>query len=276
MRMQKNKDNISEILEFIYSKYNKREFAHPDPLEFLYKYTEKEDIELVGLISSSLALGRVEKILSAIEYILKPLGKQPSKTLKTFTRKDLNEIYKDFTYRFFTTEDIVKLLMSIKTIKEKYLSIENLFHNIYKKNKNFIASLDELITQMENVNKEPFGMILPKPSKGSACKRLFLFLRWMIRKDNVDLGIWNKINPSNLIIPMDTHMRDISAKLFNLQNTKNVSLKRAIEVTKYFLEQNKDDPVKYDFSLTRFGINKSFNKKELFTNIFNFKTNDFL
>ncbi|WP_024653509.1 TIGR02757 family protein [Borrelia persica] len=271
--MQKNKDTILKVLEFIYSKYNKRKFVHPDPLEFLYRYTEKEDIEVVGLISSSLALGRVEQILLAIESVLKPLGTKPSEALKTLAKKDLNEIYKNFTYRFFTTEDIVKLLMSIKTIKEKYLSIENLFYSIYKKNKNFITSLDDLITQMENINESPFGIIFPKPSKGSACKRLFLFLRWMIRKDDVDLGIWDKISPSNLIVPMDTHMIGISAKLFNLKNTKNASLKQAIEVTKHFSEQNKDDPVKYDFSLTRFGINKKFNKDDLFTNIFKFNTN---
>ncbi|AHH12548.1 Hypothetical protein BHO_0062400 [Borrelia hermsii YBT] len=271
MIKQKNKDTILNILEFIYSKYNKRKFVHPDPLEFLYKYTEKEDIELAGLISSSLALGRVEQILKAIDCVLKPLGSKPSKTLKTLTKEDLKTTYKDFTYRFFKTEDIIRLLIPLKKIQEKYLTIENLLYNIYKKNENFISSLNELITQMENINEHPFSIILPKPSKGSACKRLFLFLRWMIRKDDVDLGIWNKFSPSDLIIPMDTHMIDISSKLFNLQNNKNVSLKRAIEVTKHFSKKNKDDPVKYDFSLTRFGINRTFNKKELFTNIFKFK-----
>ncbi|UPA18007.1 TIGR02757 family protein [Borrelia puertoricensis] len=266
--MQKNKDTTLNILEWIYNKYNKRKFVHPDPLEFLYKYTEKEDIELAGLISSSLALGRVERILTAIESVLKPLGNKPSETLKTLKKEELDTIYKDFTYRFFKTEDIVRLLMSFKKVKEKYLTIENLLHNIYKKNKNFISSLNDLITQMENINGHPFGIILPKPSRGSACKRLFLFLRWMIRKDDVDLGIWNKFSPSNLIVPMDTHMTNISSKLFNLKNKKNVSIKKAIEVTKHFAKENKDDPVKYDFSLTRFGINREFNKEELFTNIF--------
>ncbi|UPA16382.1 TIGR02757 family protein [Borrelia coriaceae] len=266
--MQNNKDTILNILESIYNKYNKRKFVHPDPLEFLYKYIEKEDIELVGLISSSLALGRVEIILTAIERVLAPLGSKPSEMLKMLKKEDLDTIYKDFTYRFFKTKDIVKLLMSFKKIQEKYLTIENLLYKIYKRNKNFISSLDELITQMENINGQSFGILLPKPSKGSACKRLFLFLRWMIRKDEVDLGIWDKFSPSNLIVPMDTHMKGISSKLFNLQNKNNVSLKRAIEVTKHFAKKNKDDPVKYDFSLTRFGINKKFNKAELFTNIF--------
>ncbi|BCR21948.1 TIGR02757 family protein [Borrelia sp. HM] len=266
--MQKDKNTILDTLELIYSKYNKKEFVHPDPLEFLYKYTKQEDIELVGLISSSLALGRVEQILLAIDQILKPLGNQPSETLERLKKKDLDVIYKNFIYRFFKTEDIVQLLMSFKKIKEHYFTIENLLYNIYKKNKNLVLSLDTLITQMEKMNGQSFGIILPKPSKGSACKRLFLFLRWMIRKDEVDLGIWNKFNPSNLIVPMDTHMTYISSKLFNIQINKNISLKKAIEVTKHFLKNNKDDPVKYDFSLTRFGIHKDFDKKELFTNIF--------
>ncbi|AHH09402.1 Hypothetical protein BPA_0105500 [Borrelia parkeri SLO] len=131
--MQKNKDTILDILEWIYNKYNKREFVHPDPLEFLYKYTEKEDIELAGLISSSLALGRVERILTAIESVLKPLGNKPAETLKILKKEELDTIYKDFTYRFFKTKDIVRLLMSVKKVKEKYLTIENLLHNIYKK-----------------------------------------------------------------------------------------------------------------------------------------------
>ncbi|WP_445436240.1 TIGR02757 family protein [Candidatus Borreliella tachyglossi] len=265
---QKAKDTtIFDRLESIYSKYNKRDFVHPDPLEFLYKYTEKEDIEFVGFVSSSLALGRVEQILTIIETVLKPLGRKPSSELKSFTKKDLEIIYEDFTYRFFKTDDLVRLFTSLRAIKDKYLTIENLFYNIYKRNKNFISSLDELITHMESISGEAFGIMLPKPSKGSACKRLFLFLRWMIRKDEVDLGIWDKFSPSNLLVPMDTHMRDISSKLFNLKNNKSVSLKRAIEVTKHFSKNNKDDPVKYDFSLTRFGINRDFNKEELFTNI---------
>ncbi|AYE36393.1 TIGR02757 family protein [Borrelia turcica IST7] len=265
--MQKAKDTIFDILELIYNKYNKREFVHPDPLEFLYNYAEKEDVELVGLLSSSLALGRVEKILEAINRVLKPLGRNPSEKLKYFTKDDLNVIYKDFIYRFFKTEDIVRLIMTIKEIQNKYSTIENLFYGIYKKNGNFISSLDELITYMENINEESFGLLLPKPSKGSACKRLFLFLRWMIRKDEVDLGIWDKFNPSNLIVPMDTHMTDISFKLFNLKYNKSVNLKKAIEVTKYFSNSNKNDPVKYDFSLTRFGINREFKKEDLFINI---------
>ncbi|WKC58079.1 TIGR02757 family protein [Borrelia sp. P9F1] len=264
---KKVRDTIFDILESIYKQYNKREFVHPDPLEFLYSYTEKDDIELVGLIGSSLALGRVEKILEAINKVLKPLGTKPSKKLRNLTKDELNAIYKGFIYRFFKTEDIVRLIMAIKEIQNRYSTIENLLYNIYKENGNFISSLDELITCMEKINGAPFGILLPKPSNGSACKRLFLFLRWMIRKDDVDLGIWNRFAPSNLIVPMDTHMTDISLKLFNLRYSKNVSLKKAIEITKYFSKSNKDDPVKYDFSLTRFGINREFKKEDLFTNI---------
>ncbi|UER67693.1 TIGR02757 family protein [Borrelia sp. BU AG58] len=265
--MQKARDITFDILEFIYNRYNKREFIHPDPLEFLYQYSEIEDIELVGLVSSSLALGRVEKILEAINRILRPLGTKPSKSLKYFTKDELNIVYEDFVYRFFKTEDIVNLIMAIKEIQSKYSTIENLFYNIYKKNGNFISSLDNLISYMEKINEEPFGLLLPKPSKGSACKRLFLFLRWMIRKDDVDLGTWSRFSPSDLIVPMDTHMTDISFKLFNLKHSKSVNLKKAIEVTKYFSKSNKNDPVKYDFSLTRFGINREFKKEDLFINI---------
>lgn len=263
----KAKNSLYDFLEEIYSKYNKKKFIHPDPLEFLYRYKEKEDIELVGLISSSLSLGRVEKILEAIERILKPLGKSPSEKLKLVNGKDLKEMFKGFVYRFFKEEDIVRLLYTLKIIKEQHHTLENLLYSIYHKNQNFILSIDELIKHMEKINGREFGMLLPKPSKGSSCKRLFLFLRWMIRKDDIDLGIWEKFNPNKLVVPMDTHMTNIASKLFKIKEIKSVNLKKAIKITRYFAKENREDPVKYDFSLTRFGINRDFNKEKLLKNI---------
>ncbi len=145
----KAKSSLYDFLEKIYSKYNKKKFIHPDPLEFLYRYKEKEDIELVGLISSSLSLGRVERILEAIETILKPLGKSPSESLKLANEKDLKEIFKGFVYRFFKGEDIVRLLCTLKIIKEQHHTLENLLYSIYYKNQDFILSIDELIKHME-------------------------------------------------------------------------------------------------------------------------------
>ncbi len=93
----------------------------------------------------------------------------------------------------------------------------------------------------------------------------------MIRKDDIDLGIWEKFNPNKLIVPMDTHMTNIASKLFKIKEIKNVNLKKAIKITRYFSKENREDPVKYDFSLTRFGINRDFNKEKLLKILTNYK-----
>ena len=245
-----NKIQLKKYLEKLYKKYNKREFVSPDPLQFLYEYKEEYDIEIIALISSSLAYGNVTTILKSIRKITNTLVNPYIYILSAPERKIIND-FKNFKHRFTTGKEVSNILISLKKIYENYDSLFNLFYELYKKTDSDVVETLKLFSKF--FSESP--TLIPDVSKGSACKRLFLFLRWLIRKDNVDIGIWSEIPASSLIIPLDTHMLNIS-KMIGFTKNKNGNMKTAKEITNHFKIIAPEDPVKYDFVLTRFGIRK--------------------
>ena len=250
-------EDIQNKLKNIYKELNKPEFIHPDPLEFIYNYTQNKDREIVGLIGASLAYGRVAQILKSVSNVLRILTQTPANYLKKTTRRQLSHQLKGFKHRFTTEDELVNVLWNIRRIHNTYESLENCFLSYY--------SARDQTTQpaLSGFAKElTSGMIknslIPSPDKGSACKRLHLYLRWMIRKDSVDPGCWTQIPQKKLIIPLDTHMYTISKKLGFTSRT-SADLKTALEVTDRFRTFSKNDPVRYDFALTRLGIRNEMN-----------------
>ncbi len=252
-----DKKKLKTYLEELYKKYNKQEFISPDPLQFLYKYREKADIEIIALIASSLAYGNVTTILKNIKKVTLTM-KNPYIYILSAPEAKIKKDFKDFKHRFTTGEEISNLLIALKRIYESYDSLFDFFFGIYNENNTNI--IDTLKVFSKYFKQSP--TLIPDVSKGSACKRLFLFLRWLIRNDNVDIGIWDKIPSSCLIVPVDTHMLNIS-NMLKFTTNKNATLKTAIEITNNFREITPEDPVKYDFVLTRFGIRKDLNISEL-------------
>ena len=254
---------MKQKLEKYYLEYNKRSYVHPDPLEFLYNYMAKEDIEIVGLIASSLAFGRVSQILKSVSTILDTMGDSPKTFLTLSSQKSLKKELKGFVYRFVGEKEIAALLYAIKNIIEDFGSIESCFIKGISKNDktvlNGLHSFDENIRKRSDVSP---GYLFADPAKGSGCKRMNLYLRWMIRNDEVDTGIWKGVPASRLIVPIDTHMHKISLKL-GLTKRKQPNMKTALEITDKFAELCPEDPVKYDFSLTRFGIRDDMNIDEI-------------
>lgn len=241
-------------LEKYYSLYNKRTFIHPDPLEFLYHYKKKEDIEIVGLIASSLAFGRVSQILKTIANVLYIIGESPSDYLKNLNYTSVKKDFKGFVYRFVREKEMSAFLYVIKQIFEDYGSIEACFAaGVSEKDETILNGLVFFDREIKKRANESPGYLFADPLKGSGCKRMNLFLRWMVRKDQVDPGIWTSILSSKLIVPLDTHMHKIGLKL-KLTERKTADMKTALEITKAFKIISPEDPVKYDFSLTRFGI----------------------
>lgn len=249
---------LFNYLENLYSYYQQRKFVSPDPLEFLYKYEEtknyQENIEIMGLVASSLAYGQVKQILKSISKIEKIFKQKPyeyvmSGNINTFT-KDL----KDFKHRFTKGIDFAKFLEGIRLTLKEYGNLENAFMKFYSaKDTTTHFALNKFYKLLSKASNSDLKNIFPNPEKKSACKRMHLFLRWMIRKDAVDLGVWGNISSSKLIMPLDTHVLDIAEKLGFIDKKQN-NIKTAIEVTECFKTINKEDPVKYDFSLTRAGI----------------------
>jgi uncharacterized protein (TIGR02757 family) len=255
--MKEYSDNLCDL----YNTYNRREFVHPDPLEFLYEYDDPEDREIVGLISSCLAYGSVWQILKTVRRVLDTIG-PPRKFLLNATHEKLVQTFKDFKYRFTKGEELATMLFGVGRVITIHGSVRDCFLEGYSpKDKNTINGLGYLVAAISEVFKERPRSLLPSPAGGSACKRLNLFMRWMVRKDAVDPGGWDQIPPSKLIVPMDVHMGRICRRL-KLTSRSQSDMKAALEVTEAFRKIEPDDPVRYDFCLTRLGIRDDLEPEE--------------
>jgi uncharacterized protein (TIGR02757 family) len=253
--------SLKDRLECIYSQYNKREYINPDPLLFLYDYPEKKNREVAGFIAACLAYGRVELIMETVETVLGKLDPTPFDYLMGQTKKDMTNDFKGFRYRFAKDVHLVNLLWGIREVLKRFSSLENCFYTgMTPEDETIIPGLVFLFEQM-NKNKD-MGHLLADPQKKSACKRSLLFLRWMVRKDQVDPGGWEKISPSLLIVPLDTHMHKIGMML-GFTKRKSPDMKTALEITQGFRQVLREDPVKYDFCLTRFGIRRELSMDHL-------------
>ncbi len=251
---------LKNELEKIYLKYDHRKYIHPDPLEFLYDYDNTGDREVAGLIASSLAYGRVSQILKSVSKVLKVLGPSPRAFLLDSAFDKEAVIFSDFKHRFTAGGEILGLLLKIRGALKKYGSMNSCFLDGYSKNDaTIIPALLNFIKTLDSISSEDCGSLIPSHKGNSAFKRLNLYLRWMVRKDRVDPGGWEDIPPSKLIVPLDTHMHNIS-RLLGFTKRKQAGLKAAIEISGSFSNIDNDDPVKYDFGLTRLGMNKSIQK----------------
>jgi len=249
------------IFEKLYSDYNKREYVSPDPLQFLYHYESPADREVVGLIASSLAYGKVAQILKSVQRVLAVLGNTPAQYLISVEKEELEEKLAGFVHRFTDEHEIVNFLCCIKGILKRNGTLESLFISRY--NGDTWAAVENFVSELMACTGRENMFLLPRPSKGSACKRLALFLRWMVRCDDVDPGGWHKITPDALFVPLDTHMFQICSTL-GLCTHKSADGNAAREITDAFRLICKNDPVRYDFAMTRFGIRNEMTHEELF------------
>ena len=251
-----SRDVVKYHLEQLYHRYNSRQWVHPDPLEYLYDYPDLKDREMVGIIASSLAYGRVAQILKSVSSVLRELGTSPHTFLKSSSNRSLHKIFCNFKHRFSTGEEIALMLIGMKRVIREYGSLGDCFSDKYDEDGETVRpGLASFVGELTNPFESRTNSLIPLPQKGSACKRLNLFLRWMVRKDRVDPGGWHTVPPSKLIIPLDTHMHRASL-LLNLTNRRNANMQTAIEITRAFRKFDPDDPIRYDFALTRLGIRK--------------------
>ena len=241
-----------EKLEELYRRLNRRCFVHPDPLEFLYQYEACKDRELVALIASSLAYGRVNQILSSISKVLKEMGPHPAAFIRERSKRELEKTFSQFKHRFTTSRELLSLLINAKEIEARHGSLFECFKSHLKEeDETFLPALCGFTEELRQGLKK--SSLLPDPRKGSASKRLNLLLRWMVRQDEVDPGCWQELGAHRLIVPLDTHMHKIGLEL-GLSKRRAADLKTALEITSAFRKIEPEDPVRYDFALTRMGI----------------------
>lgn len=248
MKIDKNR------LDRLYHKYNKREYVHPDPLEFLYNYNDIKDREIVGMVASALAYGRVGQILKSVSHVLDIMGSSPSLFLREASFKSLNIFFDGFKHRFATGAELASMLMGAKNVIGQYGSLYECFvAGLKKEDKTILPAMTLFVRKIVTVGNKSPGHLMPLPERGSGCKRMNLFLRWMVRKDDVDPGGWDEVPSSKLIIPLDTHMHRICQSL-GLTRRKQANMRTALEATDAFKKIVPEDPVRYDFALTRLGI----------------------
>ena len=254
MNTETSPQTLEGALEHLYGKYNRREFVHPDPLEFLYDYDNFLDREIVGLLASSLAYGRVSQILKSVSFVLKKMAPSPFRFLEGVSMESLLRTFSDFKHRFTTGDELAKMLFGIKNVIMKYGSLYGCFKTLSINNtETILPALTSFAKELSAGFNNEKNSLLPLPTNGSACKRLNLFLRWMVRQDDVDPGGWNDIPPSRLIVPLDTHLHRICLAL-GFTKRKQADMKTALEITNSFRMITPHDPVRYDFALTRLGI----------------------
>lgn len=249
-----------ELFDSLVKKYETEKFILDDPVQFPHKFTNKLDQEISGLIASSLAYGKREKIIKDVEIIHKLIDYKPFDFVSNFDFKKDKKLFSGFVHRFTSGEDVAVLLFLIQQVIKQYNSLENTFlagysvedKNIKQALINFIKELTSYIP-MDIDNIHGINYLIPSPEKGSACKRLNLFLKWMIRPAPVDLEIWKNISKEKLIIPLDTHVAKLSRK-FGLVERKADDWITAEEITEKLKSYDKNDPVKYDFALFGLGV----------------------
>lgn len=261
-----HKPPSKKMLEQLYRRYNSRRWVHPDPLEFLYHYEDPEDREIVGFIASSLAYGRVARILVSVGGVLDPMGRSPARFLDDSLPEQLISRFESFVHRFTTGFELALMLIGLKQVRERFGSLQSCFLKGYSRSDDtVIPALGWLISEIGKTTDSRCSpnSLLPLPERGSACKRHHLFLRWMVRRDVVDPGGWSVVNPAKLVVPLDTHMYRICSS-WGFTARKGPGGTAALDITRAFRKITPDDPVRYDFALTRLGIRKDPDAQILF------------
>jgi len=252
---------IKTALETLYGMYNHRRLIPPDPLQFIYRYSNPPDMEIVGFLSALLAYGRVAQIQADLNRLFDRMGNSPSAFVRDFDRRKRTAL-KDFKHRFTTGDDISDLLAVLKVVLNRSGSIESCFLKGFRdSDPNIIPALTQFTHSLRAISAQQrrgrvtdgLKYLLTDPSKASACKRLNLFLRWMVRKDDVDPGLWKSIDKAKLIVPVDVHMGRLCG-ILGFHSGKSISLATAIQITQAFARIEPNDPAKYDFALSRVGI----------------------
>jgi uncharacterized protein (TIGR02757 family) len=251
------------VLDRLYAGFNHRDSA-ADPIQIVRRYPRPDDREVVGFCAAGLAFGRVSAVLFSIERLLGVMGGAPAAYVRQFVPRRDGVAFRGFVHRWIRDRDLVALLWILRQMIERAGSIEGFFLEGYDPMEADVRpALDSFSRRALALDlKEAYGRarrapragyFFPRPSAGSACKRLNLFLRWMVRRDALDLGVWTRVAPSKLIVPLDTHVVRV-ARCLRLTKYGSPGWAMARDITASLAAFDPDDPVKYDYSLCHLGM----------------------
>ena len=221
----------------------------PDPLQLVLRYTNPRDQEVAGLIAAAFAYGRAETIVANIGAVLAKMRGGPYAYLRSFDPKEAMSRFAGFAHRFHKTNDLVAFFGCIARALREHGSLGALFEKSYDASEPDIAG--SLTRFVDALGAD--GYLTSSPVDGSACKRMNLYLRWMVRRTAPDLGLWTFVDPAKLVMPLDTHVHRI-ATFLGLSDRKSGDWKTARALTDALARFDAADPVRYDFALCRLGI----------------------
>jgi uncharacterized protein (TIGR02757 family) len=231
----------------------------PDPLQVVHRFSQPHDQEIAGLIAAAFAYGRASIVVANAGTVLARMKPSPYEYLVKFDRAEAMSRFAAFAHRFQKTRELVDLLERMAFVIHAYGSIGDAFRACYdERDADIGPALTRFVTLVvgapaKSVATKALEYLLPSPERGSACKRMNLFLRWMVRRTSPDLGIWTFVDPAKLLMPVDTHIHRI-ATFLGLNTRKSADWKAARQITDALARFDPADPVRYDFALCRLGI----------------------
>lgn len=243
---------IAEFLEESYHRYNNRNFIENDPVCIPHRFTKKEDIEIAGFLAATIAWGNRKSIITNANRLMNWMDQSPHAFVTGYSKKELKP-FENFVHRTFNGRDCLFFIEALRNIYLKHQGLEAAFSkgdNLKEKLVNFRTLFFET-PHLQRSEKH-----VSNPAQKSSAKRLCMYARWMVRKDNkgVDFGLWKKLSPSELCLPLDVHTGNVSRQLGLLTRRQN-DWQAVEEVTAALRQFDAADPVKYDFALFGLGVN---------------------
>lgn len=241
-------------LEELTKKYETKDFIKDDPIQFPHRFKDAKDIEIAAFLASLFAYGNRKVFIKKLEELFKIMNNKPLEYVLNFNPKTL----KGFNYRFAKDIDIIEVFHILNKLYKEDSGLKDLFAYGWGLN-NSISTMLQIVTDyfystVQHDVGQGFYHLIPNPKNGGAVKRMNMFLRWMVRKGPVDLGLWNFIPTSELLIPIDVHVARISRKMGLLSRNSN-DFKAVLELSKNLKIFDPKDPIKFDFAMFGLGVN---------------------
>ncbi len=254
--------DLAASLDTLYTDFNRGDSAS-DPVHRVRPFEDPADREIAGFCAASLAFGRVASVLNSIDTLFRIMGPRPSHYVRTFDPAAPHPELRAMVHRWTRGSDLAALLWVLRQMLERAGSIEGFFLEGDDGSDDLSVALDSFSRRALALDiRSAYGRLpkrpgvcyfFPRPSAGSACKRLNLFVRWMVRRDEVDLGVWTRVSASRLIVPLDTHIIRLG-RCLRLTRYVSPGWKMAADVTASLRRLDPVDPVRFDFSICHLGM----------------------
>ena len=263
MQVRLQVDELKPALDRLYGSFNYPDSA-TDPIQIVRRWKTPEDREIVALCASALAFGRVSSVLQSVERVVRMMEGAPAAYVRTFDPHRQGAAFAGVVHRWTRGPDLVALLWIMRQMIDNAGSIEDFFLTGYD------PGLEDIEPALDSFSRRALALDLraaygkvpkrpgvcyffPRPSAGSGCKRLNLFLRWMVRRDGLDLGVWTRVSPAKLVVPLDTHVIRVG-RCLGLTRRISPGWPMARDITASLRRLDAEDPVKYDFALCHLGM----------------------